>query len=195
MDNSKQPAFDDHTRRLIRYKAHQLIGNHGFSRDDYDDLEQDLTLDLLQRMRKYDPNKATYNTFVSRVIQRKIANLIRHRTQEKRDYRREVVSLNDMIDDGDGGTVEFAQAISADPAERRIGQNRRTEADRRELRMDVQTVIDRLSPMRRRLAELLMTNCVAEAARELGIPRSTLYGSDIARLQELFEDKGLSDYL
>ena len=46
-----------------------------------------------------------------------------------------------------------------------------------------------------RAAELLMTVPIAQAARALGIPRSTFYDAYLAKLRRAFEDRGLRDYL
>ena len=60
--------------------------------------------------------------------------------------------------------------------------------------LDLMAVLDSLPPPLREVAELLMTDSVAEAARRLGKSRSTIYGR-LARLRERFEDAGLARYL
>ena len=195
MENSKHASLDDYARETIRHKARQLIGRHGFTRDDYDDLQQEMTLDLLERLPKFDPDKAAHNTFVARVIERKISKIIRHRTQEMRDYRCEACSVNDDIEDGNGGTVERIQTISQDEQDLRTGKHARPESERIALQVDVSLVMSRLSPELRQLAEMLQTHSITEVARELGVPRSTLYGNGIARLRAVFEDKGMRQYL
>ena len=191
--DSKQNCLDEYARDTIRHKARQLIRRLGFTRDDHDDLEQEMTADLLERLPKFDPNKAAPTTFVRRVVERKISKLIRHRTQEKRDYRRETFSMNDPI--GKGGAVERAQTFSQDNHDRRMGRHSRPEDERINLRLDISFVASGLPPELKRLAELLQTHSIAEAARALGVPRSTLYDTGIARLRELFEDKDLHEYV
>ena len=51
-------GIDTYAARLIRTKAHQLIGKAGFTENDRQDLQQDLMMDLLQRMRHFNPAKA-----------------------------------------------------------------------------------------------------------------------------------------
>ena len=55
VDNSDD-GIDPYAAGLIRFKARQLVGQAGFTASDRNDLEQDLILDLLRRLPKYDPN-------------------------------------------------------------------------------------------------------------------------------------------
>ena len=71
----------------------------GFTESDRDDLEQEMMLDLLQRLPKYNPDRAQRNTFIARVVEHKIATLIEARKAGLRDYRLCRCSLNDRFED------------------------------------------------------------------------------------------------
>jgi hypothetical protein len=47
-----QELFDDRALKLIRERVKRLIGRHGFTASDRDDLEQDMTLHLLECLRR-----------------------------------------------------------------------------------------------------------------------------------------------
>ena len=79
-------GIDEYAVQLIRYKARQLVGRVGFTESDRDDLEQELMLDLLRRLPKYNPDRAQRNTFIARVVEHKIATIIR--IAESRHARR-----------------------------------------------------------------------------------------------------------
>ena len=194
MSKNQLDAHDHYTANLIRHKARQLVGKYGFSESDRDDLEQELSIDLVERLPKYDPSKASKSTFINRLIERKISRMIRYRTQAMRDYRREQMSLNDRISDGKDGEAERVYTISSDVQARRTGQHRRTEGEQRELCIDVRSVLDRLSPSLIQTAKVLMFHRPAAAARVIGIPRSTLYEQHIAQLREVFEERSLQKY-
>lgn len=62
------PAFqqphehgDDYATWLIQQKADQLIGRYGFTKSDREDIEQELTLALLERWDQYDPVRGNPN--------------------------------------------------------------------------------------------------------------------------------------
>ena len=71
--------FDDFALDMVNIKATQLVGKAGFTLDDIDDIKQEMILDLLERLAKYDPSKSNYKLFVTCVIDRKGQNMIRYR--------------------------------------------------------------------------------------------------------------------
>ncbi len=154
----------------------------------YRDIEQEMALDLIQRLPKFDSNKAAHTTFVARVIDRKISKVIHHRTQEMRDYRCVSCSLNDLIKDPEGETIERACAIDQDKAEFRIGKRHRTREEENQLRIDVSLALSTLPDDLRTIAEHLESETFTEASGSLGIPRTTLY--DVRdRLRRIFEER------
>lgn len=180
---------------LIRHKARKLVGRAGFTKDDVEDIKQELTLDLLERLPKFAPAKATHNTFVACLVERKISNLIRHRKREIRDRQREDHSLNTNISDGDGGVVERSQLIRQDAHNLRTGKYPRPVDEQTDMELDISDVLSNLPPDLRALAELLQSVSFAEAARQLGVARITLYDNGFACLRQVFRDKGLDGYL
>ena len=84
--------------------------------------------------------------------------------------------------------------IVEDEADIRAGRRRRSREEEAQLRLDVSLVLSGLPNDLRKVAERLMTETVTEAAKSLGIPRTTLYGAK-ERLRRIFENTGLRDYL
>jgi RNA polymerase sigma-70 factor, ECF subfamily len=195
MENAKKRILEGYAREVIRHKARQLINKYGFTRDDYDDLQQDMTLDLLRRLSKYDPSRAGLSTFVARVVDRKVSTLIRHQKQEKRDFSVRILRLDAEVDGQDGEPLGLDEILSQDAFDEEVARYDRPEAERLDLRLDLSLVLDELPEELRELARRLQTRTMAEIARELGVPRSTLYETGIARLRKIFEDKGLREYL
>lgn len=195
MENAKQRILDGYAREVIRHKSRQLIGKYGFTRDDYDDLQQDMMLDLLRRLANYDHSRAGLSTFVARVVDRKVSTLIRYQRQEKRDFSVRVLPLDAEVDGQDGEPLGLDEVLSQDAYDDEVGRHDRPEAERIDLRLDLSLVLDELPEDLRDLARRLQTRTVAEIARELGVPRSTLYEKGIARLRKIFEDNGLREYL
>ena len=188
--------FDDFALDMVNIKAVELVGQADFTLDDIDDIKQEMILDLLDRLAKYDPSKSDFKLFVTCVIDRKGCKLIRHRQMAKRDYRREDCSLNE----------EVMVADSEDPAQRlttmdqddhdiRMGKYRRPVEERTQLRLDVESVLASLPPELRRAAELLQTQTVTQTARELGVPRTTFYSKHLRLLRDAFTTTGLNFYV
>lgn len=186
--------ISDYAATTIRCKARQLAGNSGFGADEAEDIEQELRTDLIERLPRYNPIKASQNTFVARLIDHKISRLIRHRTAECRDYRRVEFSVNDTITDANGNQVERACTMDQDETDIRSGKRRRTLREENELRLDVSLTVGNLPDDLRKIAALLEKQPVAEAARTLGMSKGALY-REIAKMRRIFEDAGLREYL
>ena len=77
---------------------------------------------------------------------------------------------------------------------RRSGSTCRSEAEARELRHDLEATLGELSPDQRDLCLRVVDTPVAEVARELGVPRTTLNDS-LRRVQAVFARAGLCSYL
>ena len=110
VDNSGD-GIDLSAAGLIRFKARQLVGKAGFTASDREDIEQELILDLLRRLPKYDPKRAQRNTFIARVVEHRVATLIAAQKAGIRDYWRCRCSLNDRFEDEDGRSVERAETF------------------------------------------------------------------------------------
>jgi len=193
--NAKRNALTDYALELVHHKARQLVGKAGYTQDDVDDIKQDLIVDLLERLPQFDPAKATYNTFVARLVERKISNLLRDRQAEMRDHRREVCSLNEEIDTGEDEPVQRLTTISQDDQDIRTGKYARPAEERAHHQRDMESVRDGLTPELRQVAEMLQTKSVSQVARELGIPRRTFREKHLTQLREVFTAKDMDDYL
>ena len=114
--------IDEYVETMIRKKARQLVHSPGFSLSDREDIEQDLRLHLLLKLPHFDPAKASRATFANRIIESKAKDLIRYRTADMRDPAREQCSVNEMIDDGEGGTVARVATMTREDHQRRLRQ-------------------------------------------------------------------------
>jgi RNA polymerase sigma-70 factor (ECF subfamily) len=196
MDTSKKSCeLSKYALELVHHKARELVGKPGFAGQDAEDIEQDLIVDLLERLPKYDPAKAANNTFVARLVERKISRTVRDRERKRRDPGDTVASLNDEVVEADGSTVEFAETLCAEDQDRRFSRESLTTAEQADLEVDVAEALAGLPDELRRVAEALMTLNIAEAGRKLGIPRWKLHEVYLPQLRAAFEERGLGDYL
>jgi RNA polymerase sigma-70 factor (ECF subfamily) len=186
-------GIEEYAVKLIQHKAYQLVGNAGFTDSDREDIEQDLLMDLLSRLPDYDPELAERATFITRIVNRRVARILEKRSAWRRDYRLNEFSLNEN-DWEDDNSVERHENIGEDEYLLRTGKQELPTNDLRDLIIDVNRVLEILPPEFRDLCERLKTKTVAEVSRETGIPRGTIYES-IQKVRELFQEAGLKDYL
>ncbi len=178
---NKYFELGDYAHNLIRCKARALVGKAGFTSADCEDIEQELALDLLVRLDKYDPKKSKRNTFMTRVVEHCIASLIAKRQAACRDWRLCRDSLDEPLDEeSDLGSVRIDK--EADPST--------PTSDDLAREMDIQNAVMELPDDLRELWTHLLDSNMHRASREMGIPRSTLY-SRLERLREALREAGL----
>jgi len=185
MDDRNQNRPNDYAARLIHFKARMLSRRRAFAGDDREDIEQDLWLDLFERLPKYDPTKATLNTFIALVVERRVASLIRDRSTEKRSPDREECSLDDAVLDADGRVVarhETTPEAASDPGRLR------------DLERDVAHVVAHLPDELRPIVLALAFGTQNSVGPELGISRRAM-AKAVDQLREIFRDAGLDQYL
>ena len=73
---NRYDGFSPRVVRNIRYQASSLARSGRLPGMDKSDIEQDLMLDLLQRQTKFDPVRASFDTFADRVVTHRVATLM-----------------------------------------------------------------------------------------------------------------------
>ncbi|QEL20683.1 sigma factor [Limnoglobus roseus] len=136
---------------LIRRKARRLARRADVFPLDADDIGQELRLALVRALPQYDPARGTVEAFVVTTVQTAVAMLLRERHASKRAVSRVRPLASDVA-------CPFAAADQA-------------AADRR---LDVHDRLAGLPSSLQPLAVRLTTQSLAEAARALGTPRSSL---------------------
>jgi RNA polymerase sigma-70 factor (ECF subfamily) len=180
---NRYDCLDPFAAMLVRKKAHQLVGRSGFVREDVNDLEQELAIDLLERCKKYDASRASLNTFTSRVVDHKIASLLEAQRAARRDFRK---VARELASDNEAGTAEVISLADA------LATAANDDHDNA-LRVDVRGVLERLDPSQRELCEGLASSTISELARKTGRTRAVLYEAK-AKLVDHFERAGLRVY-
>jgi len=186
-------GIDQYAAKLIRTKARQLVGKAGLTEDDRDDLEQDLILDLLQRMHKYNPDRSKKITYMTRIVERRISTILNDRYAMCRDWRQCSCSLNDLVFNQEGDFSELSELLGNDGFIESVGKETREERNN-DILLDIQKVINTLSTDLQDLCYRLLDKNMAEIARELKIPRGSLY-EKLAKIREAFIEAGLENYL
>jgi RNA polymerase sigma factor (sigma-70 family) len=163
---------------IIRRKARQMVGHAGIKEQDHEDLVQELMLRLLRSLRLFDAAQADRKSFVTAVVERNAAKILRDRRAKKRDGGR-IESLDVLL-----------ETLDEEPPDLAVDDHAAEQAD---LAIDMADLLARLPAELRDLAERLQRQTLSQAAREIGVARSTLQRR-VARLRRHFEDAGLRNY-
>lgn len=165
-------------RGLIRRKARLLTTFPEFQDQLVEDLEQELFLRLTSGMDLFDPVLRHPNVFVTTVVERAVAQMLRKRRAAK---------------SGTGRVFPFS-ALGNDNQSGFEPLDVKHQVWRAELRLDLQTAITKLSPALRELADRLQRQSVAEISDDLNLAQSTVWRR-VAQLRKQFENAGLRIYL
>ena len=191
---NRYAGIDSYALYYIRLQTTKLTGHPYFTPDDHEDIEQELVLDFILRWPDFDPARGSRISFIQMVVKRRCANLIEEIEALKRGQGERPVSLNTLLyADDEDDAMELLDTIANEEGlwgDAYLGWNQLS-AD---LRLDLERAIATLPPEMALICEKLKTLRVAEVARELGIPRTTVNRA-IERLRKTMGDEGLKIYL
>jgi RNA polymerase sigma-70 factor, ECF subfamily len=167
------------------------MGKLGLNKTDLDDMVQDIWLDLVQRLPGFDPRRSQHRTFLSRLVDHKVSNILRDRRAKRRDSRRcHSLNIPPMV----GGDRDYAALLVDDVHSGRTGCFRRPDVEPADLAADIANIMAKMPAELRDLCRRLQSQSLTAIAREVGIPRTTLQES-IKKIRRYFEDAGMRDYL
>lgn len=146
--------------RRVKYRVGRLARKFHLKRQDCEDLMQDFQVALLEAARTYNPTQGVVGAMVTGTLNR------RYKWRVRQFKTRQDFGFNDAIgfDDID---EEFDETF--------VDPNLEHELALAEPRMDVESMLETLTPTQRRLCLLLREHSPAEAAEILGIRRNNVY--------------------
>ncbi len=160
---SAAAAIDPFVIQQAEIRASRMVGNYGFTRDDWEDLRQELLLDYVRRRPRFSPERGDHRGFAYGVLQNQAAKLAAGKRR------------NDPLAQA-GPEADWNSFISPN-----------SDID---LRLDVQAVVSRL-PIHLRIVALQLSEMEpAEVRRQSGRSRSRLY-QWIAEIRAAFVEAGL----
>lgn len=181
MSNNRYGGVDSYAAFFIAYKARTLIRMPMFSRDDQEDLEQDMLLYYLLSMPDFDPQKGDKRSFIKTVVNRKALMLVRDAEREKRWTGAQNFSLSFQIGDEDDGNT-LADTITGESSiwgDVFFSQSQIVA----EQNMDIAKILTDMPHDIRHVYELMQDYSVSEIAEMLRIAPSSVY-SRIERLRK-----------
>jgi len=178
---------------LCETKVQQFSRRYRLHFHDREDLSQEFHKRLVERLPSFDPTKASLEAFAEVVLTNTGRDLKRKWRAKKRSGCL-VVSLNDVVDQGDGEPIELASVIGRDEHEAQVGRHSRPEQEQTELRLDVREVVNQLDPDQRDLVIRFFTKRKSQVAHDTGISPSTI-GDRLRKHRPLFKKGNLHEYL
>jgi RNA polymerase sigma-70 factor (ECF subfamily) len=154
-------------------KARKLVGRFGFMENDVPDIEQELLLALVKKLPHFDPRIARETTFIMRVVESKIADIIAHRQAGCRDWRQRGLSLNIPVVKSGVGVSDLVETLASENSSDLY------------LSLDIAEFIEQLPPELAELCELLKHYSVTEILDDNLITHDAFY-HNLQILKEIF---------
>jgi RNA polymerase sigma-70 factor (ECF subfamily) len=158
-----QAAADYHAARVAR--------RLNLSRDDCDDLRQDLLTEMIDRLRRFDAEKAAVSTFID-LLARHAAYALVRRHRALRRLRAHTISLDDEINPM---ARRLAELLTSEQGLEFAAGEPVDAVDRVELTRDVRHIVAALAPELRSICTLLQAYPAEQACRASGLSRATFY--------------------
>jgi RNA polymerase sigma factor (sigma-70 family) len=189
--HGKDFVLTDYAKKLIRFKARQLCRRRDFLTSDQDDLQQELWLMVCERADGFNPAKASLNTFIDRVVNSAVAQIVRNRERLKRGKGGHVVSL-DGEDSHRARPSPMSSGLSPEHLYRRIGVYPADPITVRETAEAVQAVLMRMPEDLREICLCLMNGTANSVACDMHISRRALRKACLV-IREFLERAGLEN--
>jgi DNA-directed RNA polymerase specialized sigma24 family protein len=168
--------IDDYALRRIEFRVSRLARLFRLNKDHADDLRQDMVMELLKALPKFDLTRCGRRTFICRALNRTYKHMARMLMSRLRHSAKNPMLL---------GNIDLA---CNDPAKGEF-----SEQDLADMCMDIQGILPSMSPRLCRVAEAIMLHgCPAEAARSLGVHRSSVLRA-VQELRQFFEAAGYGE--
>jgi len=179
-----------YAQSLIRIKARQLCRRADFSISDMEDLHQEMRRYLLKVADRFNPDRASLETFIACAIESCVAMILRNRRRKKRQIDLECISLESTEFTTDTGPTCLWSILSAHDQSRRTGNLPDDPIETLDLRDAVTHVLDQLTDDDRTIAWSVIKHGKAGAARRHGVSRYQI-NQALRRMRAYFEDAGL----
>lgn len=191
---SRQHAvLDAEVEKAVFHCARSLVGQAGITRSDIEDVEQELRMELLVYLPRFDPKKGKRTTLVARILKHKAVGLIRHRLAGTRAVASEQRSLDEEIRTPDG-PLSLGDIVTDADRVRRLGNKTVSDQDRVCLEMDLAHIIATLPAELRVLCEEIKHKSFRQIARERGVGKNCVRRR-VAKIRRHFRTFGLQEYL
>ena len=174
-DANGNGILNDYAQTLVQLKVRQLCRRAGFNRSDVEDLKQEIFLYLLSQADRFDPGRASLNTFIGRVVNSYAAMLLRQRRRIKHGARFQALSLESTMLEVDGIPTPAREAISEKDLHRRTGADSGSSIPLSDERMILDRVIRSLSPELQDVSHRLTYGTVTSVARDLDVSRRQVH--------------------
>jgi len=178
----------------IRSISKRIIYMEDILEHERQDIEQELAVTLWEKSRNFQPRRSSWASFSYIVLENQLKKILRNRRLPSARYNNNAaLSLNSKIECTEESDVD-SELIEHINCEGLLDDDSgKTEHAGLPLKIDMEEFITSLPDDLQKICKLLRTMCVQNAARKLGISRTTLY-TKIKAIKTGMIDSGFAAY-
>lgn len=188
----KEFVLTDYAKNLIEFKAWQLSLRRNFCQSDREEIQQELWRAVMAQADRFDPTRASLDTFLDRVVNSAIAMVLRERERQVRANGFQAASLDVASPDDDCCKSTLAAKVTEDDRLRRLGHERHDEQADRERKEAVSVALSKMPPEVSDVCRRVMGGSISSAAAELKTSRRQVRNS-LAIARPFLEKAGFAN--
>jgi RNA polymerase sigma-70 factor (ECF subfamily) len=168
--------------------------NTCLKREEFNDLLQEVFIHWYLNKDKYNSNRdASEKTFMAKVVENKLTDILREAKTDKRTLNYQTTSLDQSLDD-DENCSTLSDLVSEDDILSR--SNTLSPFLKIQLKVDLSRALLKLNSRQKKICNLILSEDlnVSELSLCLNTPRTTIF-DEIKRIRKIFEKEQLKDYL
>jgi RNA polymerase sigma factor (sigma-70 family) len=175
--HGKEFILTAYAKTLIEFKARQLSRRRGLGQADRDEIQQELWLAVVNQADRFDPARASLDTFIDRVVNTAVAMILRDRERQKRASGFQAMSLDAVSKDDGRSKLTLAAKITEEDLHRRQGAEPRDEIADREQAEALAAALRLMPPEVNDVCRRVMGGSISSAAEELKTSRRQIRNS------------------
>ena len=197
MSQNHYPGVDPYAVRTVRCAARRMVRQPNLNPQELEDLEQELMLHLFTRLERFDPRRAGQKTFIARVVEAKVGEILKGRRFLKRWDDTFTRHFGPSLEQEQEEETEsgLAAPLWAGIEGGVILATDETDAHLQALdfRLDVDRVMETLPEPLQAICKRLWTDSLTEIGADEGLTRSAMSWC-LACIRRAFEEKGMGAY-
>lgn len=173
---------DGPTAELVAQQGRRVCQGLGLCRADFDEICQELRVDLARRARHFDPSRGPWMAFARHVVQHRACTLFRQRVRTCREHL--CTDFLPPTSKSSGSLDDFPQHTATHDVARDVDRQ-----------LDLNDAISTLVPPLPKVCRLIQIgHSTAEISRLMSVRRSVVRGW-MQRIRRRLEDRNLDQYL
>ena len=156
----------EEVRKHIEATAKTMIGHGNLTEDDFQDICQEISMEVVKAAPNYNPEKCSYYTFAQAVVKQFRSRIFRYRMRHGMDVP--AISLDEKVKSDESGDITVFDVY--------CNQLSESEERREEVLAEVRKIVSTLSEKQRQICILIMDGYdLYEILEKLNISRPTYY--------------------